>query len=533
MDSGPTFIYILREKNLDDITSIFDTMRDIAYYDTKNLFPILIAPRSLSDRFVAYSDHYTIIFEEDILSEKMIHAYSEDIRNQLLYLYVVNHVRTETYIPMDINIKINWDNLDNLQNGNGKSLMICEAIDVSSLAKYFGLNAPSEIMNAIPNILNAKIVNRLLRDADKRLSKKVPNNFNMFHLYSCFMHTHNLLIKYHIRGELLNPRSIDSWIQAYDYIPDVYESSLAPFYTINKNCGVPLDIIEDMIDNKRWKYSSDPLISCLMVTKNRLDHVKRAIRCYQNQTYRNKQLVVVEDGDDGTKEYILELEDNSIKLHHPTSCFTLGDLRNISIDIADGEYCMQWDDDDYYHPSRIAVMLKKLGDDDAIFLGQWTMAFPMKGWYTISHIQPSGWEGTMLARKSVIPRYPPLTRGEDTVFCSTLRKNTNKIKVITEPGYHILYQYNVHGNNTWSDETNSHFVKLFRKGTPLHKYDKYSLASKVRQSACDKTGSGHCKGIWLDRQPDPDNDDIATIVLWLVIIIVILIGLGFFVWNNL
>jgi hypothetical protein len=60
-----------------------------------------------------------------------------------------------------------------------------------------------------------------------------------------------------------------------------------------------------------------PLISCLMVTKNRVDLAKCAIQCFLNQTYAHRELVIIDDGEDeGLAEYTQQLEDERIKYLH-------------------------------------------------------------------------------------------------------------------------------------------------------------------------------------------------------------------------
>ena len=41
----------------------------------------------------------------------------------------------------------------------------------------------------------------------------------------------------------------------------------------------------------------EPLITCAMVTRNRPLLAHRAIHCFMNQTYANKELLILDDGD--------------------------------------------------------------------------------------------------------------------------------------------------------------------------------------------------------------------------------------------
>ena len=100
-----------------------------------------------------------------------------------------------------------------------------------------------------------------------------------------------------------------------------------------------------------------PLISCICVTYRKPALLERAIRCFESQTYPNKELVILyEDHDEPTVTYI-----TGHTFSPGIRCIctpgnpkkTLGELRNIANNAAKGEFLCQWDDDDWYHPSRL------------------------------------------------------------------------------------------------------------------------------------------------------------------------------------
>ncbi len=96
-----------------------------------------------------------------------------------------------------------------------------------------------------------------------------------------------------------------------------------------------------------------PLISCLCVTHHKSQLLKRAIACFNSQTYDSKQLVIVyEETDLLTCAYIQSHTFASniklVAIPGGQSKLMLGELRNRSIKEAEGEYVCQWDDDDWY-----------------------------------------------------------------------------------------------------------------------------------------------------------------------------------------
>ena len=92
------------------------------------------------------------------------------------------------------------------------------------------------------------------------------------------------------------------------------------------------------------------MVSCIMPTKNRRQFVPRAIACFLAQTYENRELVVLDNGDS-----IADLvpKDPRIRYVRMASNQTTGQLRNLCCQIARGEFIAHWDDDDWSHPKRL------------------------------------------------------------------------------------------------------------------------------------------------------------------------------------
>jgi glycosyltransferase involved in cell wall biosynthesis len=109
-----------------------------------------------------------------------------------------------------------------------------------------------------------------------------------------------------------------------------------------------------------------PKISCVMVTLGRVEHVRNSVRCFIEQTYPNKELVVLSQGNAEENKKIEEcLRSVPDKVHFfPAPLdLTLGAMRNTSIEISTGNIICQWDDDDLYHPDRLATQYKVLRSD--------------------------------------------------------------------------------------------------------------------------------------------------------------------------
>lgn len=104
------------------------------------------------------------------------------------------------------------------------------------------------------------------------------------------------------------------------------------------------------MDNKTSK--SQPLVSAIITTHNRIDLLKRAVRSVEEQTYPAIELIVVDDAStDGTKEWCEAQEFTYI--HIPAENSRGGNYaRNLGIKAAKGKYVAFLDDDDMWYPEK-------------------------------------------------------------------------------------------------------------------------------------------------------------------------------------
>lgn len=113
-----------------------------------------------------------------------------------------------------------------------------------------------------------------------------------------------------------------------------------------------------------------PKISCLLLTTGRRGKVERSLRCYLEQTYSVKELIILSKGEPDFNEYIKSYvqsfdRDDIIVVTCP-SRNTLGLMRNLASEIATGEVLCQWDDDDLYHPDRLLSQYKALRSSPSV-----------------------------------------------------------------------------------------------------------------------------------------------------------------------
>jgi glycosyltransferase involved in cell wall biosynthesis len=195
-----------------------------------------------------------------------------------------------------------------------------------------------------------------------------------------------------------------------------------------------------------------------MVTAGRRRLAERAVQCFCNQTWANKELVIVDDGGD---DYSAMLEPYrtraSIRYERIDSRtkLVLGELRNVSLDRAQGDYCAQWDDDEWYHPQRIEAQMSALAHGGAAVL-RYTLMH-LDGPVFVDHPYRTGLHrgtpGTVVHRRSTA-RYPNQPRREDSAYLRTIRRE-QPVAIMGADWSHLFIRC-YHGQNTWDHR---HFIE--------------------------------------------------------------------------
>lgn len=233
--------------------------------------------------------------------------------------------------------------------------------------------------------------------------------------------------------------------------------------------SVPLKIVEtDLLPDIPG--TRKPKVSCLCLTENRPLLLKRAIGYFLDQSYENKEMVIVFKEDDiNTFQFLKSVSHNNIKkVKVPSGAqMSLGERRNLSIMEASGDYCIQWDDDDWYHNKRIewqmnaVELLKKPAAalmNTIIYDSTEKQAYFSFG---------RAWENTILFDRSLIMNnnylYPALNKSEDTGFMQRLLDNKMVAPVDCPPAY----IYVCHNTNTWNRD---HFKRIFSYSQKLSKF---------------------------------------------------------------
>ncbi len=108
----------------------------------------------------------------------------------------------------------------------------------------------------------------------------------------------------------------------------------------------------------------EPLVSVIVPTYNREGFLREAVASVFAQTFRDWELIVVDDGStDGTREYLATLDDSRVNVLLSERCGSPGRMRNLGLKEARGFYVAFLDDDDLWMPQKLERQIAALAAD--------------------------------------------------------------------------------------------------------------------------------------------------------------------------
>ena len=227
------------------------------------------------------------------------------------------------------NIKGNKDIKENIDFTNNKDIKIIQNI--------------KNIKN-IQNIKNIKDINDIKNN--KITSQNPPNAQNN-------QNNSSLTIK---RG--LNKKAILNEIQNKKLAQKLEENPNYIILNFNNDESI-LDIMR-----KSYNMKQTDLISVIIPTYNRFHSLKKAIESVKNQSYKNVEIIVINDASTqeeykteslGDDVILINLEQNMKVLHNSKSAHGL--TRNEGIKVAKGKWIAFLDDDDYWIPEKLQIQM--------------------------------------------------------------------------------------------------------------------------------------------------------------------------------
>jgi len=218
------------------------------------------------------------------------------------------------------------------------------------------------------------------------------------------------------------------------------------------------------------------MISCLCITNKRPEMLERAIKCFQSQTFVDKELVILYQGEKSenfTPQREADLfhgEGKRIKTIPMEDGQTLGALRNAAIRYSEGEFIAQWDDDDWYHPDRLAWQMSAIGGSQKpVCVLSSVFLYDQENGASFRTIDKP-FAGSLVAKKDQLKPYPAMARSEDTRLLRELDNDIVKLPLAE------LYLHVFHGGNAME---RSHFDKMCITSGKMSETVSHALSTRL------------------------------------------------------
>jgi glycosyltransferase involved in cell wall biosynthesis len=212
------------------------------------------------------------------------------------------------------------------------------------------------------------------------------------------------------------------------------------------------------------------IISCIMPTYNRRAFVPQAIAYFLRQDYPERELIIVDDGDDPVADVIPD--DGRIRYLRLPTRHTVGAKRNLACEAARGEIIAHWDDDDWHAPHRLSYQVEALLQSGKAICGLTTLLFyesdTHKAWQFRYPGDRGHWLGgsTLMYRRDfwAAHRFPDVDVGEDARFVWSA--HPHEVAVLDDHTFHvgIIHAHNIshkqRGGVYWHPHAPEHICAL-------------------------------------------------------------------------
>ena len=131
---------------------------------------------------------------------------------------------------------------------------------------------------------------------------------------------------------------------------------------------------------RKWAVNQEAKVSVIIPLYNQGQYIKEAIKSLQESSYKNLEIIVVNDGsNDGETNQIFQELLGVIKVFKPNG--GLSSARNAGIQVSSGEFILLLDSDDKIHPEYIEKAVTALmNNPDVSYVGCYTRNFEAYGY---------------------------------------------------------------------------------------------------------------------------------------------------------
>ena len=110
------------------------------------------------------------------------------------------------------------------------------------------------------------------------------------------------------------------------------------------------------------------LFSIVVPTFNRKLQLERAVKSVINQTYKNWELIIIDNNSiDGTEDLIKNINNSKIRYYKINNKGIIAKSRNLGIEKSNGEYVCFLDSDDWWYDNKLSKLYNNINGSDFLY----------------------------------------------------------------------------------------------------------------------------------------------------------------------
>jgi glycosyltransferase involved in cell wall biosynthesis len=206
-------------------------------------------------------------------------------------------------------------------------------------------------------------------------------------------------------------------------------------------------------------------VSCILSTRDRPQFLRQAIRCFERQTVPDRELIVVDGGDDPVEELCAGRA--LVRYVRAGVGAAYGTCLNIAAQHARGAIVQVINDDDYYAPAFLATSVSALESAPGNVITAWDCFLVLLRGDRRLRFSGHGWAAgaTLCFRRALWERTPFRDGHSDAHF---LADSGAEIARVHAPELYVLVR---HGANSWQtlgdDDVEAYFRSLPPSGVSV------------------------------------------------------------------
>jgi glycosyltransferase involved in cell wall biosynthesis len=222
-----------------------------------------------------------------------------------------------------------------------------------------------------------------------------------------------------------------------------------------------------------------PSVSVVLTTRDRPHLLPIALACFEHQTYQNRELIVVDDGDQFHAD-LSSLQSSAVRLIRVPPGTPLGIKLNHGVNAASGRLIMKMDDDDWYAPEYLETSVNGLLKAERDHCGP-TLVFHMgflffelRTWQVHESIDTNAPGATLLFSKADWARRPfrPVANDEDTWFYRDQMRAGGRFLTIDSKETFVAIRHRGHRGtfgHTWRFQVDGSTLEQYLTSRPVYK----------------------------------------------------------------